>query len=150
MAKFIYDNARELFLKGQLAWGTDTIKAVLVDIQATPGYVADQAAHKFLADIPAACRVTGTAAPTLAGKTTTAGVAAATMPITFPAVAALASAGTDGKVEAIVLYKDTGNPATSPLIMYCDESSNGTLPVFANGGNLDINFPTTGNCIFKL
>ena len=50
-------------------------------------------------------------------------------------------------VEALVLWIDTGTPATSPLVAYIDTSVTG-LPVTPNGGDITITWNASG--IFAL
>ncbi len=54
---------------------------------------------------------------------------------------------TGATVEALALYIDTGNPATSPLVAYIDTSVT-NLPVTPNGGNITITWNASG--IFSL
>jgi len=70
MANALYDNGRESFLRGEISWNSDDIKAILVD---TGTYTVDLDAHQFLDDIPGGARVATSA--NLASKTTTDGVA---------------------------------------------------------------------------
>jgi hypothetical protein len=135
MANALYDKARQKFLEGSILYLTDTIKVLLVDIGL---YTVNLATHEFLSDIPAGARV-GTA-QTLAGKTSAAGVADAN-DVTFNTV-------TGSSVEALVLYKDTGVEATSPLIAYLDTATG--LPITPNGGNINVVWDNGANKIFKL
>lgn len=135
MANALYDKARERFLRGQLDWLTDTIKVVLVD---TGNYSVNLAAHEFLSDIPSAARVAISGA--LTGKTATGGVADAD-DVTIAAVSG-------PTVEALVIFKDTGNPSTSPLIAWIDTASG--LPFTPNGGDVTIQWDNGANRIFKL
>lgn len=135
MANALYDNGRESFLRGEISWNADDIKAVLVD---TALYTLDLDAHQFLSDIPGGARVATSA--NLAGKTTTDGVADAN-DVTFPTVSG-------ASVEALVLYQDTGVEATSRLIAYIDTATG--LPVTPNGGDITIQWAATANRIFRL
>jgi type IV secretory pathway VirB2 component (pilin) len=76
----------------------------------------------------------------LASKTSTNGVADAA-DITFTAV-------TGDVSEALVIYKDTGVAATSPLLAFIDTATG--LPVTPNGGNINVVFDNGTNKIFKL
>lgn len=134
MANALYDKGREKFLTGAASWSGDTIKAALVD---TALYTANLSTDEFFSTISAA--VVGTP-QTLGTKTTTAGVADAA-DITYTAV-------TGATCEAIVIYKDTGVAGTSPLIAYIDTATN--LPVTPNGGNIQIQWDSGTNKIFKL
>lgn len=135
MSNALYDSGRNGFLVGSINWLNDTIKAMLVDAQA---YTLDLAAHQFLSSVPAGSRT----APgvTLANKTAAAGVADAD-DVTFNAV-------TGAQSEYIILYKDTGAEATSPLIA-CIDTATG-LPVTPNGGNISVSWSNGTNKIFKL
>ena len=89
MATGLYDKGRESFLLGQIAWGTDAIKCVLLD---TGVYTPNMATDQFLSDIPVGARVA--TSPNLAGKTSAAGVADAD-DVLFTAVTGASSS--DGK-----------------------------------------------------
>jgi hypothetical protein len=134
MANALYDKGREKFLSGSVSWSGDTIKVALVD---TASYTANLATDEFYSSVSAA--VVGTP-QTLGSKTVTAGVADAADP-TFTAV-------TGASCEALVIYKDTGSSATSPLIAYIDTATN--LPVTPNGGDIGITWDNGSNKIFKL
>lgn len=135
MANALYDKGRESFLKGEISWDTDNIKAVLVD---TATYTVDLVNHQFLSDIPAGERVATSG--NLTSPTTTAGVADAA-DITFSAV-------TGDQSEALVLYKDTTVATTSNLIAYIDTATG--LPVTPNGGDITVQWGSGANKIFKL
>lgn len=130
----LYDKARQAFLDGALSWSGATVKAVLVD---TADY-AFSAAHEFLSDVPSAARVATSAAFT--GKTTTAGVADAD-DVSFGAVSG-------DEAEALVIYADTGNEATSRLIAYIDSATG--LPITPDGGVVNVVWDDGANRIFKL
>ncbi len=130
----LYDNGRQSFLDGSISWGTDTIKVAMVD---TALYTVNLATHKFFNSITGQV---GTSVTIASGKTTTAGVADGA-DVTFSAV-------TGATVEALVIYKDTGVPATSRLIAYIDAGTN--LPVTPNGGDITITWDNGANKIFKL
>lgn len=135
MSSFIYDKARQAFLEGGIAWLTDDIRAILVDLA---DYTPNQATHEFLQDVPAAARVAVSGA--LTGKTSTSGVADADDK-TFTAVSGDQS-------EAILLYKHTGNEATARLIALIDTATG--LPVTPNGNDVITRWDNGANKIFKL
>ena len=97
----VFPKGGEKMLSGAINYATDTLKAV-----ALPSSYTYSAAHEFLADVGT---VVGTAV-TMAGKTVTGGV--------FDAndldLGALASGSTLG---SLLIYKDTGNLATSPVLL---------------------------------
>jgi len=139
MANVLYSKGRQKFLEGSIAWLTDVIKVCLID---TGIYVFSDA-HEFLDDV-----ITGgspsdpTVGPdqTLAGKTSTSGVADATDSV-FPAVVG-------SSVEALVIYKWTGDAATSPLIAYIDSAAG--LPFTPAGVAQTVVWDNGANKIFKL
>lgn len=135
MPNALYDKGREKFLRGEISWNADSIKAVLVD---TGQYTVNLASHEFLSSIPAGARIA--TSPNLGTKTTTNGVADAA-DVTFAAVSG-------ANCEALVIYKDTGDPATSPLIAYIDTVTG--LPVTPNGGDIQVQWDEGANKIFKL
>jgi hypothetical protein len=135
MANALFDKARQRFLEGQFNWNTDTIKAVLVD---TGTYTVNLSAHEFLSDIGTGARISTSGAFT--GKATTGGAADAN-DVTFTSV-------TGASIEAIVLYRDTGVDATSPLIAFIDTATG--LPITPNGGDIIVTWDNGPNKIFKL
>lgn len=138
MANKLYPKYKQALLGAGVNLATGTVKAQLVD---TSTYTyADS--HQFLSDVTAAARY-GNAA-TLANKTVADGVFDADDAL-FTSVPA-GSSGTTDKEEAIILYLDTGNPATSPLIYFIDTATG--LPVTPNGGNVVVAWDAAG--IFKL
>ena len=66
MANSLYDLGRESFLKGEISWSGDNIKACLVD---SASYTPDTAADQFLSDLSGVVATSGN----LASKTTTDG-----------------------------------------------------------------------------
>ena len=120
MANTLYDYCRQRFLEAQINWMTDTVKVILVS---TSAYTPQTAVHQYLADIPVSARIAGPV--TLTAKATTGGAADAA-DCTFSSVSG-------ATINAIVIYKDTGSEATSPLIAYIDTATG--LPITPNGGD---------------
>jgi|SRR3954467_12943467 len=135
MANALYDKGREKFLTGAVSWSSDNIKVVLVD---NADYTVNLSTHEFLSDVASGGRVATSA--NLSSKTTTAGVADAA-DVTFTAV-------TGDQSESLVIYKDTGSAATSPLIAYIDTATG--LPVTPNGADITVTWDNGSNKIFKL
>ena len=121
MANTLYDYCRQRFLESQINWMTDTIKVFLVS---TSAYTPQTAVHQYLADIPISARIAGPV--TLTAKATTGGAADAA-DCTFTSVSG-------STINAIVIVKDTGTEATSPLIAYIDTATG--LPITPNGGDI--------------
>lgn len=120
MSNKFYPKGAQKVLAGAINFSADTINAALV-----PSTYAFSAGHEYLSEIGA---LVGTA-QTLTGKTVVAGVFDAD----DVAYTALAAGNT---VQAVVLYKDTGNAGTSPLIAFFDEVTG--FPFATNGGDLSI------------
>lgn len=135
MSNTLYDKGRQRFLEAQINWLTDTIKVLLVD---TGNYTPNFSTHEFLADIGVSARVTTPI--TLTGKASTGGAADAS-DVTFTSVSG-------ASIEAIIIYKDTGTEATSPLIAYIDTATG--LPITPNGGDIIVTWDNGPNKIFKL
>jgi len=133
MANTLYDKGREAFLGGDISWDTDNIKCALIT---TSGYTVDLSAHEFYTDLGGIVSTSSN----LTNKTITAGVA--------DADDVILAAVTGRSCEVIVLFQDTGNPATSKLIAYINIATG--LPVVPNGGAITIQWDNGINKIFKL
>ena len=114
--------------------GAAVLKAALVD---TAVYTYS-AAHQFYSSVSAG--VVGT--PQAIGAVTVTNGTLDGNDVTFSAV-------TGASVEALVLYIDTGNAATSRLVAYFDTGVSG-LPVTPNGGDIVIAWDGGANKIFTL
>lgn len=136
MANAIYPKYKEALLNGST--GVDmsggTVKVALLDT----GTVAYNSAHDFYDDISAG--VVGTPQTLSAGKTFTNGVFDSSTNPTWTSVSG-------ATCEALVIYLDTGNPATSRLIAFIDTNVT-NLPVTPNGGDITVTWNGTG--IFAL
>ena len=135
MANTLYDYCRQRFLEAQINWMTDTVKVILVS---TSAYTPQTAVHQYLADIPVSARIAGPV--TLTAKATTGGAADAA-DCTFTSVSG-------ATINAIVIYKDTGTEATSPLIAYIDTAIG--LPITPNGGDIIVTWDNGVNKIFRV
>lgn len=133
MANAIYPKAKESWLQGGINMASGDVRAALVD---TASYTYS-ASHQYYSSVSSA--VVGTPV-TLTSKTFTDGV--------FKAANSTFTAVSGATVEAVVIYVDTGNAATSPLIAYVDSGQTG-LPVTPNGGDIVIAWSTGANGIFK-
>ncbi len=134
MANALYPKYKESCLSQSpsVDLDTDTIKVALVDT----GTYTYSSSHQYYSSVSSA--VVGTP-QTLGSKTVTNG--------TFDAADSTFTAVSGSSVEAIVIYKDTGSAATSPLIAYFDTGVTG-LPVTPNGGDISITWNASG--IFSL
>lgn len=133
MANAIYPKYKEALLDGSanIDLNDGTVKVALVDT----GTYTYNSAHDFYNDLSG---VVGTP-QTIANTTVTNGVFDGDN-VTFATV-------TGNTVEALVIYIDTGDAATSRLVAYIDSSVTG-LPVTPNGGDITISWNASG--IFAL
>lgn len=134
MANNLYNKGAEKFAQGLINWNTADVKAVLVDV----GAYTLNLTHEFLSSIAAGARIATSAS--LAAKSSVDGACDAN-DITFTAVSGVSC-------EAIVLYIDSGDPATSSLIAYIDTAPG--LPITPNGGDIIVTWDNGTNKIFKL
>ena len=136
MASVVYPKYKEALLTGStnISLTTGTVKVIGID---TTDYTYS-AAHDFLDDVAAGARV-GTATLTN-GKAVTSGVFDAD-DVTMTAVAG-------DEFEALIIYIDTGNEATSRLVAYIDSGTG--LPYTPSGGNITIAWDAGANKIFAL
>ena len=135
MANALYGLGRQAFLDADIDWSANDIKAILVD---TALYVVAINTDQFLSIIAGGAIIATSA--NLSGKTSTLGTADAN-DVTFSAVSG-------ATVEAVVIYKDTGVAATSPLIAYIDTATG--LPVTPGGGDIIVQWSSGANKIFTL
>lgn len=105
--------------QGAVASLSDTLKLLAIDIAT---YVADQDADVVLADIPGGA---------ILGAQIVTGLVVTARGLTFdPVDFGAVAVGPD--IGAVVLYKDTGTPSTSPLMIYADDAATG-LPATPDG-----------------
>jgi len=134
MSNALYAKGKEKMLAASINFVSDTIKVALVKNT----YPQNLATDEFYSDISA--YVIGTP-QTLGSKTTTAGV--------FDAGDATYTAVTAGDtLEGVVIYKDTGAEATSPLLAYIDTITG--FPLATNGGDITIAWDNGAYKIFSL
>lgn len=130
----LYDHGRQAFLEGEIDWIADDIKVGLV----TSGYSPNLATHQYYSAVVTFVISTPIS---LTSKTTTAGVAnAANITFVAPPVSET--------VAYLVIYKDTGDDATSRLIALIDTATG--LPVSTNGGDITVSWDTGSIKIFRI
>jgi len=141
MASVLYPTAKDSFggrdTYPSIDLDTDTVKVALVNTSADYTY---SAAHQYMSSVTA---YSGTTDQTLGGASLVGGVFDTTdNPTTWTAVAI------DGvkDVEALVIYKDTGVAATSPLIAYVD----GFSAVTPDGNDIEAYWDDGANKVFAL
>lgn len=134
MANAFYAKGKEKILSALINFPTDNIRAVLVKNT----YAQNLATDEFFSEISA--EVVG-APQTLVTKSVADGAFDA-QDSTWAAVLA------GSTIEAVVLYKDTGSPATSPLLAYIDTVTG--LPLATNGGDITIQWDNGVYKIFSL
>lgn len=129
MANTLYPLGLKAILDGDIDFLNDTIKIQLLDADA-----AYSAADQYLDDVNADAVATSDA---LASPSTTAGAFDAT-DVTFTAL-------TGSVCEAWVLFKDSGDASTSPLILWMDTlASTAAFSYTPNGSDLTIEFGASG------
>jgi len=129
MANAIYPAFKEALLSSRTNANliSNSIQVALVD-GATDGYVSTD---DFQNDLAAQTAISAT----LTTPTVTNG--------TFDADSATFTAVSGSQSNALVLFVQTGDPATSRLIAYIDTSVTG-LPVTPNGGDITVNWDASG------
>jgi hypothetical protein len=152
MSNFLYDNARKLLLEGSINWAVDDIRAWLIRTNygvETTFYTA-ATTDVYASTISSISNVViagGANGQALAGEYVT---STGTNPPAGSADAddvTFTSVGAGLIVRAYVLFKYTGNLATSPLILYVDSATG--LPITANGGNIILAWDDGDNKIFR-
>jgi len=132
MANLIYNFGLESFGNGDISWRDDNIKAAIVD---TDTYTVS-AEHQYISQVSGIIARSAN----FTNKTNVGGILDADDAV-FSSVT-----GTTG--EAVIIFKDTGNDATSILICYIDSGTG--LPVTPNGNNIIVCWSNTTNKILKI
>lgn len=129
MANAVYPLYMQALIDGDsnIDLNDGTVKAALIDT----GTYTYSAAHDFYNDLSG---VVGTP-QTIANTTVTNGLFDGDN-VTFTGLSG-------SSAEAIVIYIDTGNTATSRLVAYIDTGVT-NLPVTPNGGDVNINWNASG------
>ena len=139
MASTQYTKGIYGLISGSIDLLNDNLKLVLVD---TAGYTADLDADEFLSAIPLADRVA--TSPNLSSKTLSIDTSTNPDQVMFDAADGTFTAVSGDGTEAVVLFKDTGDPATSPLISYYDGA---TVQLTPNGN--DVNFTISASGLLR-
>jgi len=129
MANAMYPSGGKAIMDGNVVFGTNDLRAILIDA----GNYTYSDAHDFLNDVGGSGRVATSSA--LASVTTTDGV--------LDAADKTLSSVSGASVEAILLYKHTGTESTSYLIFYWDTGVTG-LPLSPTGGDVIIQWSASG------
>jgi hypothetical protein len=138
MASQHYNLALQEHWKGTLGDLTSAGITVKVRLMRTSAYAISQA-HQFASSLPAAI-VTDV---TLGGKTAN---GAGTDPGCFDAAdATFLAVPTGAAIDCCAVFKDTGAPATSPLLFYLDG-----FTVTPNGGDITLQWANSAPFIAKL
>lgn len=135
MAGALFYKSKEKLLSGSIHMLTDTIKLVLVD---HTDHDPDVTTDEYLSAIDAAGRVATSGQ--LQNPTVTNGV--------FDADDIVISSVSGHAFDSIVVFKDTGDAATSPLIAKITDGSG--LPGTPDGGNVTITFSSAASKIFAI
>ena len=134
MANMLYNKAKEKILQGQINLLTDDIRVAIV----SNAYVQSMTTDEFLSAVSA--NILGTPMA-LTGRSITGGAFDGD-DLNFTGIASGAT------TEGVVIYKDTGNPATSPLIYYADTVTG--FPMLTSGGAVEVRWDNGAYKIFSL
>ena len=134
MANALYTKGKEKILSGSINFSAGTIKVALINTT----YAQNLATDEFFTTLSG--KVIGTP-QTLAAKTVTGGALDAD-DMTWSAV----TAGDTAK--CVVLYKDTGAEATSPLLAFIDTITG--FPLATNGGDVTVRWDNGAYKIFGI
>ena len=134
MANALYNKGKEKILSGLIDFLSDTIKVALIKND----YAQNLTFDEFYTAIAASVRGTP---QTLASKTVTNGVFDAA-DVTFAAIPL------GSTTEGVVIYKDTGDNATSPLLAYIDTITG--FPLITTGGDVIVQWDNGAFKIFSL
>lgn len=137
MASQLYPKGKKKLLDADIDMLVDTIKIVPIDRTTDEPNITTT--DEFLSDI---VTYSGATAATLGTKNTDSGVFDAQD--LAPAYSSLSQSGSK-TIGALVIYKDTGVAATSPLIAWIE-----VTPVAPNGGNINITFDSGASKIFAI
>jgi hypothetical protein len=129
-----------LYAEGMLAGSAhssyvECLNHNIIMILVSSGYVVNLSTHQFISDIGGGNIVARSG--NLSGKSITLGV--------FNATSETITAVSGATITAVILARNTGTDATSPLMTYTDEATG--LPDTPNGSNIVV-IPDTG--AFKL
>lgn len=136
MASSQYTKGLIKIINGTVDLLADDLKLVLVD---TASYTAALDTDEFLSDIPVGMRIASS--PNLASKTITIDTVPSTHQVMFDCADGTFTAVSGASTEAVVLYKDTGSAATSPLIAFYDGASVQLTP---NGNDVNFTISVSG------
>lgn len=134
MANAFYAKGAQKILSGAVDLANDTIKVALVKND----YAQDLTTDEFYSTLSPHVLSTD---QHMGNKSVGDGVFDAD-DVTWPSVA------TGSVSEGVVIYKDTGDPATSPLLIYIDQITG--FPVSTNGGNIVVQWDNGPYKIVKL
>jgi len=133
-----YTKGLKKIVEGNISLLNDDLRFMVIDGEQYTPHVDN---HEFLSNIPLGARVASSSF--LTGKTF--GVDTDTLddiPEIFFTCSNASISGSAGiSVEAVVLYKDTGDPSTSPLISYFNGQN---ISILLDGGTVDINIGISG------
>ena len=150
MANALYPKFKEALLNqaagtSAINLSSDTnIKVALVNITGSTNAYTYSSSHQYFSSVSTnSAAIVGTAA-TLAGKTVNSPVGGVfdADDVTFTGVS-----GTN-VIGALVIYKDTGTAASSPLIAFLDSGTG--LSITPNGGSVTVSWDSGANRIFAL
>lgn len=134
MANMLYTKAKEKILQGQINLLTDDIRVAIV----SNAYIQSMTTDEFLSSVEA--HILGT--PMALTTRSIAGGAFDGDDLNFTGIASGAT------TEGVVIYKHTGDPATSPLVFYADQVQG--FPMLTSGAVIEVRWDDGAYKIFSL
>lgn len=134
MANMLYTKAKEKLMQGQLNLLTDDIRVAIV----SNTYIQSMTTDEFLSSVEA--HILG--APMALTTRSITGGSFDGDNLNFTGIASGAT------TEGVVIYKHTGNSATSPLIFYADTVTG--FPMLTSGGAIEVRWDDGAYKIFSL
>lgn len=134
MANMLYTKAKEKMMQGQLNLLTDDIRVAIV----SSAYIQSMTTDEFLSTVSP--HILGTPM-VLTGRTITGGAFDGDS-LSFVGIP------TGNTTEGVVIYKHTGDPATSPLLFYADQVQG--FPMTTSGAAVEVRWDDGAYKIFLL
>lgn len=134
MANMLYTKAKEKILQGQINLLTDDIRVAVV----SNGYVQSMTTDEFLSSVEA--HILGTPLELTSRAVTGGAFSGANLAFT--------DIPPSQTTEGVVIYKHTGDPATSQLIFYADQVQG--FPMTTSGAAVEVRWDDGAYKIFKL
>ena len=131
MPNAMFSKGQEAFLEGKVNWVADTIRAALCE--GAPNVEKDE----FLSQVK-----TVVLSDPLKGKSVEGAIGKAKGGVRF-------QGGGGQSATCMVIFKDTGDPKSSHLLVHVDGLGQGKFPIALNSGDVSFEWPSGGR-IFRV